>query len=132
MTAPPDLDALDALHEAAEPGPWRMEADTGCVMIGGHQIAGVHDHDWRSRPNAALIVALHNAYPALAAELRRARKIEAAARLQHDRMRDLLRDWPLSDLGSPQWCRTMSDVMREVTETLCAALDALDESGAGA
>jgi hypothetical protein len=64
--------------------------------------------------DAALIVALRNAYPALAAELRRARKIEAAARAYVSEATNPAPDYPLR---------------RATRERLIAALDAPDESG---
>ena len=84
MTTKVDLDALDALHAAATAGEWTNCFGDTVDSVNGARIAwcdtDVGPDDDGEFHNAALIVALHNAYPALAAELRRARKIEAAAR----------------------------------------------------
>lgn len=86
-----DLSALDALAEAATEGPWRVEQDTDLIWshdpdrpsdIGLPIIEGKSPSYWqKGKPdwderyaNAALIVALRNAYPALAAELRALRE----------------------------------------------------------
>jgi hypothetical protein len=77
MTTPEpfDLDNLDNLHAAATPGPWiagdcdqagTIQSDCGDIIA--HQDSTLADQaelDW--------IVALHNAYPAMAAEIRRLR-----------------------------------------------------------
>ena len=127
MTTKADLDALDALHAAATAGEW------GQNVVKGMSTDDLYDTRTDvylvSPQNAALIVALRNAWPTVAAELRRARTIEAAARLQRDRMREFQREWPLSDQGSPQWCRAIHNMVREAANAIDAALDAPDESG---
>ena len=99
MTAPTDLDALDALHAAGTAGEWGIcreelsrdfsdeEQEAAFPRTIGPLSYIEHDSDDVDvvEADAALIVALRNAYPAIAAELRRARKIEAAARaLAHE------------------------------------------------
>lgn len=93
MTTQPDLEALDALHAAGTAGEWSVDPGTEnlCVEIAADTSAYVCSFQYesyleeserhRGEADAALIVALHNAWPTVAAELRRARKIEAAARL---------------------------------------------------
>lgn len=81
---PVDLDALDALHAKATPGPWVAEwndhddHEAGIDIIqrrglkGGCRVALVEWdlHEECIRFDAELIAALHNAYPAMAAEIR--------------------------------------------------------------
>lgn len=72
-----DLDAIDALAEAATPGEW---VTMDCVP-------------WVSnKRDAVLIIALRNAWPAVSAELRAAREVVAAA--------DDFHQWWLGELGA--------------------------------
>jgi hypothetical protein len=75
-----DLDQLDALHKAATPGPWHRDPLYWTMRIvekAGHDVAeGLPDSTvWPCRDDADYIVALHAAYPAMAEELRRLRKL---------------------------------------------------------
>lgn len=101
MTSPTDLDALDALLAKATPGEWQLSfqtdnevsIDTGPERRLGYAswkgmatVFGSDDDDAGNEimeNNAALIVALHNQYPVLAAELR-------ALRAERDRLREAL------------------------------------------
>lgn len=87
-----DLSALDALHAAATPGPYARHraASTAVVSAAKDQTicsTGGYANNTRDpvelmeelQANADLIVALHNAYPALAAEVRDLRKAVLAA-----------------------------------------------------
>lgn len=71
MTAPLDLDGLDALLAKATPGPW--EHDGYGWLTAPSAIIVVDDSDMR-RPDAEVIVALRNDAPTLVAELRAARE----------------------------------------------------------
>ena len=90
MTTKTDLDALDALHAAATAGEWeslighRRYEVLGNVTRRTLPDGGSHTQSEAlaadvGRDNAALIVALRNAWPTVAAELRRARKIADCA-----------------------------------------------------
>jgi hypothetical protein len=86
-TEPVDLDRLDALHKAATPGPWEV-CDYGDFWAvnevttislanrvfddgsGGGEYGPECSEDTRD-----FIIALRNAYPAMAEELRRLRKL---------------------------------------------------------
>ena len=79
-----DLDALDRLHAAATKGDWTVEIEeygkSGNVSIPEINRL-IHDTDWadpedfeQDQANAEAIATLHNYYPALAAELREARR----------------------------------------------------------
>jgi len=74
-----DLDKLERLEKAAFPSPWSIDMDRVVTTVycetNGHHVGGFDDD-----PSASFIVALRNAAPALLAELRRLRAIEAAAR----------------------------------------------------
>ncbi|MEQ1891057.1 MAG: hypothetical protein ABL998_00825 [Planctomycetota bacterium] len=86
MTDHVDLDALDRLIAAATPGPWAWDEPSNWAGLSARVmvtepsyglVATVDIAGWRPRKigtnNAALIVALSNAAPALLAELRAAR-----------------------------------------------------------
>ena len=79
MTPPVDLDALDRLRAAATPGTWhRYQTGIGefvCATAPGKGNAVYADTPGGTFPSADLhlIVALVNAYPAMAAELRELR-----------------------------------------------------------
>lgn len=89
MTTPltdADLDQLDALAEAATPGPWHynpngkgVEGD-GWVRASdrGHEFDVVTETYWR-KEDAAFIAAARLAIPALVAEVRRLRGVASAA-----------------------------------------------------
>jgi hypothetical protein len=94
MTKPVDLESLEALRAEATSGEWEHEArdgrdDDGEFVIESAILAvpadGLSDtvvtFDGLTRhADAALIVALVNAFPAMAAELRALRDVAAAAR----------------------------------------------------
>lgn len=79
-----DLDKLEKLYAEATKGEWthtpddgsgygdKIQPDIACSWVGG---GGINGSD-----NAALIVALHNAFPALLDELRALREVEAEVR----------------------------------------------------
>ena len=87
-TPPLDLDALEAVLAKATPGEWR--ADGRYVGTPNHMsyVAEVSDQNgnWsdtaKSTGDAAAIVALHNAAPALIAELRASRTALAAGEVE--------------------------------------------------
>ena len=75
-----NLDELERLYNAATPGPWRVLGTQGVaiwvadeILVGGNRL---NHRD--SRANTEFIVALVNAFPALLAELRALRELEAA------------------------------------------------------
>jgi hypothetical protein len=79
-----DLDALDALHAAATPGEFSFGVrDDGSAWysIGLPLSEHIQGDIYCDRHNLKFIAALHNAYPAIAAELRalRARVAELEA-----------------------------------------------------
>jgi hypothetical protein len=76
MSEPVDLDVLDALHEKATPGEWDQceKPNDWLVLAGLHSVCETLRPSHAAR-DTALIVALHNAYPALAAELRQLREV---------------------------------------------------------
>lgn len=84
MSDPIDLDALDALAEAASPLPWDTwgapaEQDTRAVVCPSNtDEEGDVVCDWASEVDADYIAAVVNAYPAMSAELRQARAVLAA------------------------------------------------------
>ena len=72
-----DLDKLERLEKAAFPSPWSRHSLWPVVYCETNRYqVGDFDDD----PSASFVVALRNAAPALFAELRRLRAIEAAAR----------------------------------------------------
>jgi hypothetical protein len=106
-----DLESLEALREAAARGEWSAHQESvgasvrhphGWVMGDGDGSADIAD--------AALIVALVNAFPAMAAELRALREVAEAAReacgwingplVGHERTRAALRA-ALAKVGAP-------------------------------
>lgn len=100
MTKPVDLDALDAAHAAATPGEWEVEIPFP-KFPDEQAMLWVHPHTLRLKfvarlernatANAAAIAALHNAYPAMAAELRERRaREEATVRLLRDALESLV------------------------------------------
>ncbi len=70
MTKPVDLDAIDKAHAAATPGAW--------VDYCWSDVVAITNGDCRA------IATLHNAYPAMAAELRALREVAEAARVVLD------------------------------------------------
>jgi hypothetical protein len=106
MTKPVDLDALDAAHAAATPGEWVdycwsdvVAITNGAVKVDTRE-AQIHVCEVRRGPDGdadcRAIATLHNAYPAMAAELRALREVAEAARafvppLDHDPRVDALR-----------------------------------------
>jgi len=83
MTQPLDLEALEAALEKASPGPWCQSVRGDCygglegvVLTPGHSVVHFDDES-----NAAAIVALMNAAPALIAELRAAREVVRVAKI---------------------------------------------------
>ena len=67
---PADLDALEKLHRQATSGEWAKDGD----WIAATDIHGCMKHVLPTVANSNAVVALHNAFPALAAELRRSRE----------------------------------------------------------
>lgn len=73
----PDLAALDALYRAATPGPWDARPEqnehglTGAWIVSGDSVSirVRAPNGEQGENNAALIAALHNAWPALRREL---------------------------------------------------------------
>lgn len=92
MTAPDpiDLDHLDALYAAATPGYSGAFGDKGLryrMRDGVHEVSGCNRDglstyiaDFSDRHDAKFYIALHNAWPAVSAELRRLRAELAEAR----------------------------------------------------
>lgn len=80
MIEPVDLEALDASHEAAAPGMWIVHAIGRLLHVVAEQPTGragvalVDDVD-----NARSIIAKHDAYRAMAAEIRALRAVRDAA-----------------------------------------------------
>lgn len=78
-----DLDRLDALHAAATPGYSGAFGDKGLryrMRDGVNEVSGCDSDglatfiaDFSAREDAKLYIALHNAWPAISAELRRLR-----------------------------------------------------------
>lgn len=91
MTAPIDLDALEALEKAATPAPWKSRREDDVLVIVGPrakcnrsgrpewELAQIDNamfwdhphHKSEDRANARLMVAARNAFPAIVAEVRR-------------------------------------------------------------
>jgi hypothetical protein len=88
MTKPVDLESLEAKYGKATPGEWLDGETVVCVTPGeGREgiIADLYcDTMGHAQPereaNTALIVALVNAFPAMAAELRALREVRDAAK----------------------------------------------------
>jgi hypothetical protein len=146
--APVDLDALDALHARCTPPPWYAhnpdddscmnvfavttrprEPDVGwdeaqndhaeIVALTLFQAPRVADHEtakWQE--NAECIAALHNAYPALRAEL-------GACRAERDRLA-LALDQARGVLRGVEWA---GDRGREGDESRCPDCDRLQDRG---
>ena len=87
VSEPTDLDELDRLRAAATPAPWGMERQTNehfvatnhSLRLGSERsptwyVAAIEGRGYLADANAVLIVALVNAYPAMAAELRELRE----------------------------------------------------------
>lgn len=81
-----DLDKLERLEKAASPSPWSIAmapphgfGQTVYCENNSHPVG-----DFDDDPSASFLVELRNAAPALFAELRRLRAIEAAARAYCD------------------------------------------------
>ena len=81
-----DLDKLEKLEKAAFPSPWSidMEPNHGFWQVVYCETNRYQVGDFDDDPSASFIVALRNAAPALFAEMRRLRAIEAAARAYVD------------------------------------------------
>jgi hypothetical protein len=100
MTRPVDLDALDAAHAAATPGEWEVRipfpkfpdlAADVWVDPDGPNLQHVVKIERNATATATAIAALHNAYPAMAAELRERRaREEATVRLLRDALESLV------------------------------------------
>ncbi len=86
MVRPVDLDALDVLEAKATPGDWgaplpeyEQHSDTShvgdwdCALVCTTHVSCEKDGRNRAHDNARFIAALRNAYPTMAAELRRLR-----------------------------------------------------------
>lgn len=89
MTKPVDLDALDAAQAAATPGEWEVRipfpkfpdlAANVWVDPDGPNLQHVVKIERNATATATAIAALHNAYPAMAAEIRALREVAEAAR----------------------------------------------------
>lgn len=101
-----DLDALDAAHAAATPGKWEVEIpfprfpdDLAMLWVHPHSphlklVAKLERH---ATANATSIAKMHNAYPAMAAELRERRAREEAWRAFAEEVRGVLEGMPPSD-----------------------------------
>lgn len=92
-----DLDKLERLEKAAFPSPWSidMEPNHGFWQVVYCETNRYQVGDFDDDPSASFIVALRNAAPALFAELRRLRVIEAAARAYVDLTEDRVDYVPL-------------------------------------
>ena len=79
-----DIDAIDKLHHATVPtesfeGPWRTvfdDPDDPRIDCGSHSIATLPPDEY-GEENAALIVAIRNAWPELSKEMRMLRDRDA-------------------------------------------------------
>lgn len=80
VTAGLDLDALEALANAAAPGPWVKDDVAGgsCRVYNDHDFV-IYDEGGHGPGDAAFIAATRTAVPALIAEVRRLRKQLALA-----------------------------------------------------
>lgn len=118
----PDIDTkkLRRLMEEATPGPWSVWANYGAPMV---RVSGYDDRTVTSgmyRIDATLIVAMHNALPALLSEAEEAKRLreELAAlraappapeadgwvlvpREPTEAMNDAARDWSAEKYGKP-------------------------------
>ena len=84
MSTPFDLDALEQLHAATTPGPWRQcrpcgVRRAGCDIVWAASnrelpLFGGDDVTCSTNADAAFIAAAHEAVPALIAEVRRLRR----------------------------------------------------------
>ncbi len=86
MTAPIDIDALEALEKAATPGPWRLAKDTSPGFSFLWNTTGQSVFSSAYTKDAALIAAARNALPALLAELRQYRERPGEAERAFDAM----------------------------------------------
>lgn len=95
-----DLDALEALAEAATEGPWcvmRNGLGQSCgVTVGNGMVldfgsGGPFDETGTTSPDAAFIASARTAVPELIAEVRRLRAIEALYSRECDAMQTFLR-----------------------------------------
>lgn len=77
-----DLDELDRLHAASTSGEWRVSTTGDVYTRSGMERVGVrYANSWAAEgKDITYVVALHNAYPALAAEVRALREVAEAAR----------------------------------------------------
>jgi hypothetical protein len=93
MTKPVDLESLEARHKAATPGPWGyceasdgkcpcgvVWAPDGETAITESEAGGLFRSGSQVAADGASIVALHNAFPAMAAEMRALREVRDAAK----------------------------------------------------
>ncbi len=101
-----DLDALDAAHAAATPGEWEVEIpfpkfpdDQAMLWVHPHtlRLKFIARLDRNATANATAIAKMHNAYPAMAAELRERRAREEAWRVFAEEVRGVLEGMPPSD-----------------------------------
>ena len=82
-----DLDELERLYAAATKGPWRLRDEMTVTTVvadipHGHlptvSVLNFNSKSTRKLRDATCVVAIANAFPALAAELRALRELEAA------------------------------------------------------
>ena len=111
-----DLDKLDKLHEAATPAPIEVEGDI--VLKREADGTSYHYSDWEVAAfsmieNAKQYVALRNAYPQMAAELRR-------LRAENARMREALEE--IANTPKPLMGQTEMR-LRHVVDTARRALE---------
>ena len=101
-----DLDALDKAHAATTPGEWEVEIpypkfpdDQAMLLVHPHtlRLKFIARFERNATANAAAIAALHNAYPAMSAELRERRAREEAWRVFAEEVRGVLEGMPPSD-----------------------------------
>lgn len=85
MTPPVNIELLEEVVKKATPGEWKSSYvnETGVMVIVDEKGFAVLSCDWLldTDEDVQEIVALHNAAPALLAELRAARKVVEAARV---------------------------------------------------
>ena len=161
-----DLDALDKLHAAATPGEWRWtEYKERCCCDDALHMQDDDCPDWHEpqqyllsvatclsipmdRRNRSWIVALHNAYPALAAELRELRGeaqlnrgLIARLQIQRNIVNEVLEGtyesgWPSNEYECGVYelaCKVMAEneALRSRVQELEAALSNIEKFGHG-
>jgi len=106
------LEELDRLHAEATPGPWKAIDRFG---IQGADLTKVHD----DRPRSAdLIVALHNAYPALRSHIA---EMEAKA-AGFDLIRDLFHRFDTRFAGARDQVLLTDDLLERTREAIESAV----------